>query len=428
MINKVRKEFLKIIPKSYKNYYHQFILKCTIARIQRKQSCALKKLKGKDVINCVFFALHEESWKYDEIYRIMVKNPRFNPTILICPVVNYGRDNMIHGMDKCYKYFSERGYNVIKAYDKNNNSYIDAKTLNPDIIFYTTPYESQIDYRYYIKRFEEVLSVYVPYFINSNNDFQLSCNRELHNLVWRRYAETEFHRKLSQKYAENKGINVVTTGYPGVEHFLNAKTIDTIERKKKCIIWAPHHSIESRGLICYSCFLQYYNEMVDLAKKYSDAVHFVFKPHPLLRNKLYLKWGRKRTDAYYNNWASMDNTSLNEGTYETLFIESDAMIHDSASFIVEYLYLNKPVMRTLNGENLNRLFNEFGIECINNHYHAKNIQDIEAFIQNVIQGNDPMKEQRSRFIIEKLIPKGSPSQNVVNDILDSIDNQILYRK
>ena len=46
----------------------------------------------------------------------------------------------------------------------------------------------------------------------------------------------------------------------------------------------------------------------------------------------------------------------------------------------------------------------------------------KTFIQNVINGVDSLKEQRTKFINEMLMPKGSPSQNIVDDILDSIDN------
>ncbi len=422
-----KKNLLKLIPTSCKRFVRNLLLKPKIVSAQRKQLVALNQLKNKEKINCVFFALFEESWKYDGIYQIMLNNPRFNPTILVCPVVDFGRDNMIYKMEKCYNAFCKKGYKVLKSYDINTDTYIDVKqTLEPDIIFYTTPYKSQVDSRYYITMFDDVLSVYVPYYINSNKDFQMAYNREFHNLVWRRYLETEYHKKLSKKYSANNGINVVNTGYPGIECFLKKKTV---ERKgtKKCIIWAPHHTIDPVGLIYYSCFLQYCEGMVELAKKYSDSVHFVFKPHPLLRNKLNNKWGKDKTDAYYNLWNTMDNTSLNEGAYENLFFDSDGMIHDSASFIVEYLYLNKPVMRTLNGENLGKLYNEFGLKCIDNHYHAKSLQDIETFIQNVINGVDPMREKRTKFVDTVLIPHGSPSQNIIDDILDSIDNQNLFR-
>ena len=161
--------------------------------------------------------------------------------------------------------------------------------------------------------------------------------------------------------------------------------------------------------------------------KYKSEVLFSFKPHPLLKNKLDILWGKEKTKEYYDKWASMENTSVNEGDYIDLFLSSDAMIHDSGSFISEYLYVNKPVMRTLNEVEESEKMNDFAMECIANHYLANNEQQIEQFIQNVINGIDPLKEQRTKFVNEVLMPNGSPSQNIIDDILDSIDNQILYR-
>ncbi len=106
-----------------------------------------------------------------------------------------------------------------------------------------------------------------------------------------------------------------------------------------------------------------------------------------------------------------------------LFMTSDAMIHDSASFTVEYLYVNKPVLRTLNGEDLKAQFNKFGIECLKNHYIANSEQEIESFIQNVLNEIDPLKAQRSAFLRNVLVPADSPSRIIVNDILDSINKQ-----
>lgn len=417
----------RIIPTSIKGFVRKVIMAFRLFKVKREQLTALKKLKEKDKINCIFFALFEEVWKYEYVYRLMVNHSRFNPIILVCPIVNYGKENMISRMDQCFHTFQKKGYNVVLSYDKINDTYVDVRSsLKPDIIFYTNPYNGLIDDRYYITNFLDVLTVYVPYFMNSNKDYQMACNLEMHNLVWRRYSGTEFHRQLSIKYASNKGINVVNSGYPGIEAFLNFKTQ---QRKdgRKCIIWAPHHTIEPVGIIFYSCFLKYCDYMIEMAMKYFEHVFIIFKPHPLLRNKLYEKWGNEKTDEYYNLWKRMENTSLNEGEYEELFIESDAMIHDSASFIVEYLYLNKPVMRTMNGEDINTMYNSFGLQCIDNHYKAFNEQDIEHFIQDVINGVDPLKEQRTKFVNEVLMPKGSPSQNIIDDILDSIDNQILYR-
>ena len=410
-------------------YVNEFLF---IYNVVSKQKTALRKLKDKHTIRCVFFALFEEVWKCDNIYRLMVENPRFEPIILVCPIVNYGIENMTKRMETCYQSFKQKGYNVIKAYDGEH--YVDVvNELFPDIVFYTNPYKGLIDDRYYINNFTNFLTIYVPYYFGEWNNYKVMCDLLFHNLLWRYYLETPTHKDYSRLYSRNNARNVVVTGYPGIERLIRQdKTLSLNvwkekSSRKKRIIWAPHHTIEKRSFCNYSCFLLYSNFMIEMAKKYSDEVQFVFKPHPLLRNKLEELWGKKETDEYYLCWEDMPNTSIKDGDYADLFLTSDAMIHDSGSFLIEYLYVNKPVMRTLNEVPMEKEFNPFALRCLEQYYLAHNEMEIEKFIQNVIDDIDHLKEQRTTFVNEVLMPKGSPSQNIIDDILDSIDNQILYR-
>lgn len=424
-----------IIPHAVYEWLHDMKGVYYVLTAKKMQKKALKRLKGKERLRCVFFALFDEVWKYDGVYRLMSSNPRFEPIVLVCPVVNYGKDNMLNRMDKCYKYFKSKGYNVIKSYNPETDEYIDVyKELAPDLIFYTNPYEGLIDMRYYIDKFRDVLTVYVPYFFGESVNYKVAYNNLFSNLVWRKYVETVKHRAFAIKYADNKGVNTCVVGYPGIEALIDKgyvasykdwKLGNNVERKR--IIWAPHHTLEAVGTCHYSCFLMYCDFMIKMAEKYSDKIQIVFKPHPLLRNKLNEIWGVEKTTLYYSKWEEMPNTALKEGDYEDLFLTSDAMIHDSGSFLIEYLYTNKPVMRTLNDIPLEKMYNPFALECLNHYYFANNDNDIEIFIQNVINGVDSLKEQRTKFVNEVLMPKGSPSQNIIDDILDSIDNQILYR-
>lgn len=364
----------------------------------------------------------------------MLKHPRFYPVILICPVVNLGDEMMKLEMKRCFDYFSSKNFNPISAYDLRNNRYLDvSKDLKPDMIFYTTPYFNQSDLRYFITRNLDVLGIYIPYGIANNKDLEYTYNLLFHNLVWRYYVESDMHRKYAIDNSKCHGRNVVVTGYPAIEELIDAHYIPLSNPWKvkdhylKRIIWAPHHTIQPVGSVSYSCFLAYAEFMIEMAIKYKDSVQFVFKPHPLLRNKLESLWGKSSTAEYYDKWASMPNTELAEGEYIDLFLSSDAMIHDSGSFLAEYLYVNKPVMRTLNGVPIEDMYNSFALKCLDQYYFAYNKSDIEHFIQDVINDIDPLKEQRTKFVNDVLMPKGSPSQNIINDILDSIDNQILYR-
>lgn len=394
---------------------------------------ALSALKGKEKIRCVFFAIFPQIWKYDDVYKLMVEHPRFEPVILVCPFVRYGRETMLETMDECYNQFKSKNYNVLKAYDESKDVYYDVEELSPDIIFYTNPYKGLIDDRYYITKYKNNLTVYVPYMYGNNNDFHNFHDALLHNVVWRFYAESDDHKNYSINASRCKGRNVVVTGYPGIERYIDSSYLPSEKNWKKedqslkKIIWAPHHTIYPIGNVNYSCFLKYSDFMLAMAQKYAAKAQFVFKPHPLLRDKLYKFWGVEKTNSYYNKWLTMDNCTVDNGEYVDLFLTSDAMIHDSGSFVIEYLYVNKPVMRTLNNEPIETMFNSFALKCLDNYYMGRCEQDIEHFIKNVIDGIDPMKEKRTRFVNEELIPKGSPSQNIINDLLDSIDNQILYR-
>lgn len=414
----------------YKNYLCKRDYKKRLSKVAIMHSTALRSLKNKEQIKCVFLSLFDSTWKYDSVYKMMEKHNRFCPIILICPIVNYGNKNMLERMESCYYSFMKRGYNVLKAYDAVSGNYIDLrKDLQPDIIFYTNPYKGLIDDRYYIDNFDDILTVYVSYNYGNSKDFNMFFNLPLHNLVWRFYLETEIHKTYAVSYSDNHGKNAVVTGYPGIETLISPsyKPKDVWldkEHTKKRIIWAPHHSIEPVGLVYYSCFLKYKDFMLYLAKKYVNEIELFFKPHPLLKNKLYEYWGHKRTDDYYALWDDGPNIRFVDGDYTDLFLTSDAMIHDSGSFLIEYLYLNKPVMRTSNGEDPNRLYNGFTIDCLDYYYHAYSEADIEQFIQNVINGVDPLKEQRTHFVNDVLMPKGGlPSENIVNDILDSIESQ-----
>lgn len=387
------------------------------------------KLSSKDEkIRCVYFALFNSIWKCDGMYQLMEENPHFEPIVLVCPIVNNGKDNMLQRMEECYNQMKKKGYKVVKSYNKEMNAYINVKDdLNPDIIVYTNPYKGLIDDRYYITNFENVLTIYIPYFFGNNIDYNTFNNQYLHNIVWRLYCETQTHKEYYQRYQDYKGRNVVCTGYPGIDGFLKESHFNTKLSHLKTIIWAPHHTVNSNNTVNFSCFLKYYDFMVKTAEKYQDKVHFVFKPHPLLINKLYKLWGKEKTDSYYHLWDSMPNTSLNDGEYVDLFLTSDAMIHDSGSFITEYLYTHKPVMRTMNDIDPKTMYNDFALDVLGVYYKGYREEDIEIFIQNVINGIDPMKEKREKFYKERLLPPNGklPSQNILDDIIESINKNRL---
>lgn len=417
----VKRTYIRNLYRKYKYYtfYKSFL----------RNNDNLARIKGKKKYKVAFFVIHASVWKCEYVYRIMEKNPLFEPIIVVCPAVNFGRENMIEVMEECYERF-KNGYNCIKTYDQEKDTFLDIReSISPDIIFYTNPYRGLIHENYFIDKFPDILTCYVPYYWSESAEYGFCHNQELHNLVWKIFSETETHKKFAQKYAYNKGINVEVTGYPGIDRLIDEKysykdVWKIKNRNIKRIIWAPHHTFADDEVIKYSCFLYIYDCMMSLAEKYKNKVQFAFKPHPLLKVKLYKYWGKEKTDRYYKYWEESENTMFCNRDYTDLFLSSDAIIHDCGSFIAEYLYTGKPGLYTLKNEDTLLQFNDLGKECLDVYYIANDKEDIEKFIINIIEGNDELKDKRNTFIETKLLPENKKlaSDNIVNIITNSLSN------
>lgn len=402
----------------------------------KKHRLALDRVREKAITNkkitVAFFALHSSVWKYDQLYRIMSSDNRFETMIIACPVVDYGRENMLREMEKTFNFFKENGCNVIKAYDDQSESFFDVKKeIDPDIIFYTNPYQGLIDERYYITNYEDTLTCYVRYFFQSISVDQHGRDFIFHNRIWKFFCETEYHTKNSLKhYFPINKDKYVYTGYPGVDGLIYRRKTFVNDTNKddqilKKIIWAPHHTIDPKQELYLSNFLNYYQLMIDIAVNYLERAEFIFKPHPLLKVKLYQhdNWGKERTDEYFKLWDSMPNTMLQSDDYKEAFNNSDAMIFDCNSFVVEYLYTGKPSLFTFTNNKVERIFNTFGKEALNHHYHGYCEKDILRFIESVVLDEDDHKiMDRDKFYRACLIPPNNKtaSENIFEEINKSI--------
>lgn len=400
-----------------------------INQTQYLHAQAIKQIYKKEgAINVVFFALFDSVWKYDQLYHLMDEDSRFNPIILVCPIISYGREDMLLNMEKSSNLFLSRGYNVMPAYNPKTRKYVDVRTeLKPDVIFYTNPYKGLIDDRYYIDRYPDILTCYTPYGINECNEYKIVYDSLLENLVWKHYLGFTNHIRYAKEYSRVKGRNTVYSGFPGVDRFIHphtpTKDVWKIkDRNIKRIIWAPHHTITDYAFVHYSTFLEYCDFMFEMAQKYENNVQIAFKPHPLLRNRLELMWGKEKTLEYYSKWENLPNGILNNGAYEDLFLTSDAIIHDSGSFICEYLYTGNPAMFLSNGKEFNKRYNDFAQDCLKRYYIGKNKDDIEQFILNIITGTDSLKKDRHEFIKTALMPPNgkTASENIIDDLINSL--------
>jgi CDP-glycerol glycerophosphotransferase (TagB/SpsB family) len=411
--------------KKCKSIYNCWLIKLA----PRKHIKALEIVRSRDKVKVAFFLTHESVWKYDVLYNLMLAHPRFEPALFVCPVVNFGRENMLDEMEKTYQSFKNKGYFVTKTYSYTKKEYLNIKKyFQPDLVFYTNPYKGVQDYRYYIKQFANTLTCYVPYAIMTTK-YELFYNTDFHNLVWKIFSETSLHQQIAMDRQLNKGINNVVTGYPGFDPILLCKNPDySVWKNKnknlKRIIWAPHHSMNELNQV--SNFLEYYDVFLELASIYSNRIQIAFKPHPLLRVKLEQdpKWGVEKTSAYYSTWDLLGNGQLENGDYIDLFLSSDALIHDCGSFMAEYLITGKPSLFMIRKESVMEQWSTFGSEAINVHYQSRNKQQLIDFIENIVlQEQDDMKKIRDKFVAETLL--NEDKVNASHKIMQFLEKELL---
>lgn len=389
----------------------------------------VRRLSGtKEPLNVVFLVLSASVWKYDSVYQLMEKDKRFNPLIIVCPAIDLAENQIIPKMNQAYAYFANKGYNVIQACDEHRENYASVELLSPDILFYASQWDMHFDERYRSTTLRKYLKCYVNYSFK-NNPFEWSIASPFQGSMWMYFSECEDNKKLALSFNTHEFRNIRVVGYPIYDEIeaLDAKGVDwkIQDKNHKRIIWAPHHSIEGHdGLIKLSTFLLFANTMKEMAIKYADSVQFAFKPHPQLKTVLYKhpEWGQEKTDAYYDFWRERKNTTVVDGAYADLFKSSDAMIHDCHSFVVEYLYVNKPVMFLANYDREGQS-NEVGKKAFAAHYHGVSAEDIEKFITDVVINNkDTMQSVRNEFYQNILVPPNGKS--VAENIIDEISKAL----
>ena len=387
-----------------------------------------ERIRKKDSITVVFFASNVSMWHYQGLYEEMLKYPRFKPYIVLSPLNAYAPEQKIWCVEELRNYFRNKSVNYIDYDTKMMKGFDVKRCIKPDLLFYPQPYYTVMcrEHRYY--RFRDSLLCYYPYFFHLDlKDFEY--NEDFHNRAWRLFYESELQKRDAAIVAAIGDYNVRVVGYPNADEFLKAP-IDVWKpqnRRKKRIIWAPHFTIWDDGWIQTTNFLWMADYMLNLAKLQKDVLQIAFKPHPRLLSELYKhpQWGKSKADAYYQQWKEMDNTQLEEGAFINLFMTSDAMIHDSSSFSVEYLYCGNPVMYISKDITpLVKNSSDFAKKVYDAHYIGKDKVDIETFIQDIVLGGkDYLKEKRNIIRDYYLMPPNGKScaANTMDDLLISLE-------
>lgn len=388
-----------------------------ICNIQR-----LKKRHSNSPLKVLFLVFDLDTWKTQALYWAMVDDLRFSPQVMI------ERSNEAsEGYERLRNYLKNGKYNFLES----NGRQIKEIMPIPDIIFYQKPYLSNIPNHLQYK--------------NNRNSLYCFCNYAMHvicqkwaydmtllNNCWQIFAENKSFKDEMLTLLGKKALNYQVTGVPIMDEWSKRSKYILDPWKgggnKKRIIWAPHHTLGNSEYINYSTFLRYAEFMLLIANRYKETVQIAFKPHPVLYGKLTTLWGKTKTDEYYRKWAEGENTQLAEGEYFGLFNYSDAIIHDCASFIVEYAYVCRPGLYLIETESskINRAssLHEYARKAFDLYDFGYSEQDIRSFVDCIVSGiPDTKKKARKKYLEENLLPPEGKSAciNIMNSICSALE-------
>lgn len=379
-----------------------------------------EKIRNGEKITVAFLAISAAEWPADDVYHLLLKDERIECYIVIVPLMDRDVESRKDTYQKTKKFFGESQYAVREIYDIEKDTCLSWSDLGglPDVLIHLTPWFTSLPEVCRVTSFPLYsIHCYIPYCFNVSDSpdrtfaVNLTYNHDFINMMRRVYVDSAKNMEGFRRYGMLQGKNTVFSGYVKMDYFYEKrewceeavrKIWKIPEGKKVCemrrVIVAPHHAIAGYGGILLSTFPKNAHFLLYLAQKYRNQISFVFKPHPNLRLRAVeagVFESYEAYDAYLKAWDLLPNAKVvQEGGYLDIFDTSDGMIMDSASFLAEYLYVNKPLLFLKRSE---QAFNRLGAELIKAYdtVWGEDYCGIERFLQEVIlDGKDRKKQDR----------------------------------
>lgn len=386
----------------------------------------LAKHSGKRPIRVMFLMSNTASWKVGPVFEQMMHDPDFEPVVAVCPTTSGGLSTVArHTSDLAFRYLNAEGFPYIDMTEMDEaQARAKIHQVDPHVVFFTNPHRLVPKYLH-DELLASKLTCYVPYHheVMAYGDNQEQYNQDSHNAFWRIFVPHEESKKCYETTRIRRGDGVIVTGFPACEPLLSParprspSPWKTQERRKKRVIYAPHWLW--RPDIKMATIDTFGANMMRFAEQYRDDVQWALRPHPFLKPRLIKdpEWGPERTIAFFDFWQNSDMCQIHEDDYLSLFQTSDAMIHDSGSFLAEYLFLQKPVMYLLTEKTGEKYFNQFGRRAVAACNIGRNAEDIETFLENILTGNIE-SATRARFFHRDIKPHflEPPSLKICDEI------------
>lgn len=358
----------------------------------------------------VGFLVNENcKWNAENLYNLLEENNAFEPIVLVTlyNTRHQKKDMTKSSLQENYDFFTNSGKRVIKAYDEENERYLDIANFDIDILFYQQPWGLDESQSIEVVS-KSSLCCYYAYGISV-----LECPSEVrpfHEKLFAYFIPNDETKECLKKFEINSLENLVVVGYPKLDIY---NDLEKNTQDKKTIIYAPHHSY-NRGLKI-GTFNKNGKEILEFAKQHPEF-NWIFKPHPDLKEVLYKdkRFGKEFSENYYAQWASIGKI-YDKGNYFEQFMTSDILITDCDSFLLEYMPTLNPLIR-LERKGSAKL-SPIGKKIVKGIYRVNNFSECASILKRLDTPNqDTLKEKRIEITDSILRKTKFASANIIKEL------------
>lgn len=344
-------------------------------------------------LKVAFLVVFDSVFPLENVFRLMLSDRDFDPHVVVIPDVSRGNEHRDRVMQQTFA--NLRGKYGGRVTMSNDDGHFKDVSRAYDLYATMNPY-SGMTHRFYSIPYLALKGCLVfasRYFTDTGTIYSRPFNTLLSLAwLWRFYAEDERDAdniRDAQRWLRRRNA-VVAVGCPKMDAF---KPVSS-RSGRKCVIIAPHHSIDPIGANGFTIanFPRYADFFLKLPEMY-EQIDWVFRPHPLLFSAMMNsgRWTKSECDSWLDEMTSHSNVRYEAGgEYLETFAKSDGIIQDCSSFLPEYFCTGMPQCYLLKSkESEAEQFAEYGRQLLSHTYKAYSEADVISFIDNVIiQGLD----------------------------------------
>ncbi len=385
--------FFKRLESASKRIVKRFLFNYYCAKIDKR------KTEGKKRIG--IFTILGENWNsFRTMYDYAKDRKDVCVTVFVFPKYDEGRYD-IGLYQSTMAFFDSIGVDYTAAYDIATKTWISFDSYRFDYIFYDEPYPVYHGDFSITKIYKKARICYIPY------GYSITDSEELTKIVMPEtffcyvsyfFKSTDvaeaFMKQLFKKVGF-KNHTIVDLGYPRFDLYDFKENVN--KNGEVSVLWIPRYTLPNINMADPSAetsFFEFKDKIIDYAKT-NRRVSWIIRPHPSAFSNFVKNGVLNEKDVNFylktiNEEKNMRIDSIKD--YKFAFEESDILLADFSSLIIEYLLTGKPIIYCGNPDAIQEK------QLIDAMYCVRNWDEIIDITEKLSNNDDPLLEKRRRYV------------------------------